>query len=71
MITVLSWIAAITSHPLFQGVIRPGFENAVKSFLEGAANKLELRSAVASAKAAKTAEDLRAASVRLTDASRR
>jgi hypothetical protein len=68
---VLGWLVDLVEGPIFQKLIVPILGNAIARFFERQAAKLELKSAVKSAKAASTADQLREASKRLTDASNR
>lgn len=67
----LSLLAKIASHPLVAGVLIPSIAQAIQGFLEKMASRCERRAAVTQAQAAKTAEELRDASKRLSDSTRR
>lgn len=66
---VLGWLVDLVEGPLFQKLIVPILGNAIARFFERQAARLETKLAVKQAKVAKTADDLRAASKKLTDAS--
>ncbi len=68
---ILGWIAKLASSPVFVNVIAPWIARGLTAFFEHQAARLETKGAVTQAKAAKTAEELREASKRLSDASRR
>jgi hypothetical protein len=68
---ILSWIARLAASPLVARILIPAISNALHQFFESQAKKLETRGAVKAAKAAKTAEQIREASKRLSDASTR
>ncbi len=68
---ILSWLAKLATHPLVVSVLVPSLTKALENFFERAAGRCERRSAVTQAKAAKTAEELREASRRLSDSTAR
>lgn len=71
MTLIISVLAKIASSPIFVNVLVPSLARALESFFKAAASRIESRSAIKAAKAAKTAEELREASKRLTSASAR
>lgn len=68
---VLGWIADLIAHPLVERILLPIFGKWLAGWLERQAEKLKVKMAVKAAKTAKTVEDLREASRKLTDASNR
>ncbi len=68
---LLGWLASLIENPLVQKLIIPVLGDAIAKFFERQAAKLQLKLAVRAAKTAKTVEDLREASKKLTDASNR
>lgn len=68
---VLSWLVDLVDSPLFQKLVVPILGNALARFFESQAKRLEVKAAVKSAKAASTADQLREASKKLTDATNR
>lgn len=71
MAVLLAWLTKIATHPLMAVIIIPAVRGALENALRSRAATIELRSAVRSAKDAKTVEELKEASRRLTDSSRR
>jgi hypothetical protein len=71
----MSWILALAgkliSSPTVSGILIPVLSRALTDFFQRAANRVEESAAIRAAKAAKTAEELRLASKKLSDASRR
>lgn len=68
---LLAWLGKIAAHPFVARILLPAITSALTDFLNRQAGKLEVKTAVKAAKAAKTAEELRNASKKLSDASRR
>lgn len=68
---VLAFILRVSSHPFVQGVMVPAVSHVLAGAASKLANRIEESSAIKAAKAAKTAQELRDASIRLSDASRR
>ena len=73
--TFLVWlssaVASVASHPLMTRILVPAVMGAVSRKLDELALKYELKAAVKQAKAAQTAQELRDASRRLSDSTRR
>jgi hypothetical protein len=68
---VLGWLVELVSHPLVEKLILPILGKWIAGWFERQAVKLETKSAVKAAKAASTADQLREASKKLTDATNR
>jgi hypothetical protein len=64
-------IAKILESPVVAGILIPSLSRALENFFKAQADRIEENSARKAAKAAKTAEELRLASIKLSDASRR
>lgn len=71
MTLILAWLADLVSSPLVTKLVVPILGDALAKFFEKRAAALEVKSAVKAASAAKTAEEFREASRRLTEASNR
>jgi len=71
MAPICSLLAKLAESPVVQSILVPSIVKLLSSFFESTARKLEIRSAVRAAKAAKKAEELRDASKRLSDSTRR
>lgn len=68
---VLAWLARLATSPIVASVLIPALSDALSKFFARQADRLELRAAIRVAKVGKTADDLRDASKRLTDAASR
>jgi hypothetical protein len=68
---IASLIASIASSPIVQKILIPAISDALSRLFERWANRLELKAAVKQVKAAKTSDQLRAASKALGDATKR
>ena len=68
---MLAWIAKIASHPLIARVLYPAAVEGVRRWLDQKAKQHEMRAAVTAAKSAKTIQELKDASRKLSDATRR
>jgi hypothetical protein len=68
---VLGWLADLFTSPLITKLLVPVLGDAIAKFFERQATRLETKAAVKSARAASTADQLREASKKLTDASNR
>ncbi len=66
-----SLIAWASASPLIQRILVPALTEALTRFFEKQASKIEARGAVKAAKSAKTAEQIRDASKRISDATAR
>lgn len=64
---ILTWLAAIVTHPAFEKILVPALAEMLSRFFSNRA----MGAAVKSAKAAKSAEEFRIASAKLGDAVRR
>jgi hypothetical protein len=68
---VITLLSKLVTSPLLARIIVPALARALATFFQNQAAKIELRTAVKAAKAAKTSEELRLASSKLSDASAR
>lgn len=68
---MVALLARIATHPLVARVLIPSLAGALAEWFEKQANRIALNTAFKSARQAKTAEELRAASKKLSDASTR
>lgn len=68
---MIALLAKIASYPLVVQVLIPALAGALARFLEDQASRIKISDAVADAKKAKTQEELREASRKLSDASAR
>lgn len=64
-------IATVASHPVVTRILFPAVTTAVMSWIDKQANRIETKAAINQAKAAQTAQELRDASRRLSDSTRR
>jgi len=68
---LLNLLFKILSSPLIAKILIPAVTGAITSFLEARSRDIERRAAIKAAKAAKTVEELREASRRLSNTTRR
>jgi hypothetical protein len=71
MTLVWTILAKTLSSPVVSGILIPTLSRALEGFFIRLSNQIEEKGALKQAKAAKTAEELRAASKRLSDATSR
>lgn len=65
------WIAKVVSNPVVRKVIIPAVGRALEKVFDKAIGRIKTKSAVKAAKAAKTVEELREASKKLSESSAR
>lgn len=70
-LVLLDWLMKAATHPTVVRVLLPRLAEALGQYFARKAGQVEVKTAVRVARAAKTAEDLRLASQRLTDAANR
>ena len=68
---ILGWLVDLVTGPFFTRFVVPVLGDAIAKFFERQALRLETKNAIKSAKVAQTADALREASRKLTDASNR
>lgn len=71
MPALLALLSKIVTNPVVANLIIPSLSRAFANFFQNQAAKLELKNAVKTARIAKTSEELRVASKRLSDATDR
>lgn len=65
---ILSILGRVVTQPWVAGILIPSLSKALVSLFERGAQRLEVKTAIKTARAAETAEELRVASKKLSDA---